>query len=72
MADRTPWQEHIGVGEPSRAFVRHGDTRRREVITEEGPHRGTVGGYLTDHKDGRQDAHVFAPLITTQASPKED
>lgn len=61
------------MGEPSRAFPRHGkSTRRRDVIVEEGPRRGTVGGYQTDHADGRVDANVFAPTITRKSTIVEE
>lgn len=66
------FQERIGVGQPSRAFLKHkGTTRRRNVITEEGPHRGTVGGHHTDHWDGRVDATVAPPTIHQTISRRE-
>jgi hypothetical protein len=62
MAERTAWQEKVGVGEPARALLRHGKaTRKRDVIIEEGPKRGQVGGFHTDHHDGRVDATVKQP-----------
>lgn len=57
------WQEHVGVGSTNYALQRTGKTRTRKVVTEEGPHRGTVGGTQTDHKDGRLDAHIQARTI---------
>lgn len=64
---RTEWQERIGVGEPCRALTSteaRKPTRRRKVIREEGPGAGTVGGYQTDHANGRLDAHVMAETVT--------
>ncbi len=53
------FQRRIGVGEPSRAFSRlAGTTRRRPVVMDDGPARGKVGGFHTDHWDGRVDATV--------------
>ncbi len=43
------FQRRIGVGSVNYALQRTGPTRRRNVITEEGPTRGTVGGFHTDH-----------------------
>lgn len=67
MADsRSEFARRIGVGEPNRSLLRHGKaTRRRPVTVEEGPNRGHVGGFHTDHHDGRVDAQVFAPTVTT-------
>lgn len=66
MDTRTDWQRRIGVGEPCTAFTtaKGRSPRRRNVTVEEGPHRGTVGGYHTDHPDGRVDATVNAPTVT--------
>lgn len=58
---RSEFQERIGVGAPSYALQRTGPTRRKPVIGDEGPRRGTVVGVETEHKSGRQDATVFAP-----------
>lgn len=75
MPDRTEWQARIGVGEPCRALTSESarrPTRRRKVIREEGSDRGAVGGVQTDHADGRIDAQVFAPTVTSSATaPKE-
>jgi len=69
---QSDWQKRIGVGLPSHAFPRHGKaTRRRDVIVEEGPLRGTVGGFHTDHHDGRVDAQVFPPTVTWKTSVEE-
>ena len=68
---RNDFQRRIGVGERSNAFARKGPTRRRRVIREEGPNRGTVGGYHTDHKDGRQDAHVYAEAVSLRGTARE-
>lgn len=63
MTERSEWQRRIGVGEPCSAFTtsKGRSPRRRKVITEEGPSRGTVGGFHTDHPDGRVDATVVNP-----------
>lgn len=66
------FQRRIGVGARSHAFISHqGGTRRRPVIVEEGARRGTVGGFHTDHWDGRVDATVHAPSIITTTTTKE-
>jgi hypothetical protein len=64
---RSEFARRIGVGEPCNSFTTAAGRapRRRKVVTDEGPRRGTVGGYQTDHPDGRLDAHVFAPTATT-------
>lgn len=62
------FQQRIGVGSVNYALTRTGPTRKRVKVVEEGPNRGQVGGYETDHKDGRQDAHVFAPTVTKTVS----
>jgi hypothetical protein len=63
---RSEFAERIGVGEPSYAFTtaKGRSPRKRKVIAEEGPRKGKVGGYQTDHPDGRMDATVFAPPAT--------
>jgi hypothetical protein len=73
MAERNAWQEKVGVGEPARALLRHGKaTRRRDVIVEEGPKRGSVGGYHTDHPDGRVDATVMAETATMASATHKE
>jgi hypothetical protein len=67
MSDtRSEFARHVGVGEPCHTFTtaKGRAPRRRKVVTEEGPNRGNVGGYQTDHPDGRLDAHVYAPTVT--------
>ena len=61
------FQRRIGVGSVNYALGRTGPTRNRAVITEEGPTRGTIGGFHTDHKDGRVDATVCPPTVTKSA-----
>lgn len=70
---RSEWQERIGVGEPCHSFTtaKGRSPRRRPVVTEEGPTRGQVGGYHTDHADGRQDATVFPPTTTLQSKAED-
>lgn len=71
MSDnRSEWQRRIGVGEPCTAFTtaKGRSPRRRNVVREEGPGAGEVGGYQTDHPDGRMDAHVFPPTATLRGS----
>ena len=65
------FQERIGVGEPSRAFKTHGDTRRRKVLVEEGPRAGQLAGFQTDHSDGRMDATVMPPSISIKTRAQE-
>lgn len=55
------FQKRIGVGETHYGLARTGPIRKREVIIERGPQRGQVGGFQTDHKDGRMDATVRVP-----------
>jgi hypothetical protein len=63
------WQDHVGTGLLVPGYgPRTGPTRQVKVITEEGPTRGQVGGVLTQHGDGRQDATVFAPHNRTTVS----
>lgn len=63
------WKCRMGVGRSSSVAamesIRQGKDpiRKKPVRIEEGPHRGSVGGHHTEHKDGRQDAHVHAPQI---------
>jgi hypothetical protein len=65
MEERSAWQARIGVGERSWFFRSYGDApRTRDVVVEEGPLRGTVGGFHTDHADGRVDATVRAGVFT--------
>ena len=53
------FQRRIGVGEPSRAFSRlAGTPPRRPGGMGRGAARGKVGGFHTDHWDGRTDATV--------------
>jgi hypothetical protein len=70
---RSEWQERIGVGEPCNAFTtaKGKSPRRRPVTVEEGPHRGTVGGFHTDHPDGRVDATVHPQTVTTTLNQGE-
>ena len=66
MEHRNAFQERIGVGEPCYSFTtaKGRSPRKRAVIREEGDNRGKVGGFQTDHPDGRMDAQVFAPTVT--------
>lgn len=64
MKELNDFQKRIGVGEASRAFpMKMGTSRNRPVIQEEGPSRGRVGGYHTDHWDGRTDAIVQPDVV---------
>lgn len=64
MKELNDFQKRIGIGEVSRAFpTKMGTSRNRPVIKEEGPSRGSVGGYHTDHWDGRTDAVVKPDVI---------
>lgn len=68
------FQRRIGVGEPCYSFTtaKGRSPRRRPVVTEEGPTRGHIGGFHTDHPDGRVDAQVFAQTADLKSStPKE-
>lgn len=65
------FQQRIGVGTTNYALGRTGPTRKRTKVVEEGPNRGQVGGFETDHKDGRQDAHILAPCTTKTARPAD-
>jgi hypothetical protein len=61
MSELNDFQKRIGVGEPSRIVLRRqGTTKSTTVIHEEGRARGSVGGKLVEHWDGRVDA-VAAP-----------
>ncbi len=66
--ERTEWQERIGIGERCVALGRTGPKRTRKIVTEEGPARGKVGGYQIDHKDGRVDAVVTPPAVSTKGA----
>lgn len=46
--------------------------RRVPVTREEGPLRGTVGGHLTQHMDGRQDATVTPPVVRVRTAVHEE
>lgn len=75
MDARSDWQKRIGVGEPCRALTSEAartPTRRRRVIREEGPGAGQVGGFQTDHSDGRLDATVLAPTVTVKPNASPD
>jgi hypothetical protein len=61
------FQRRIGVGTVNYALGRTGPTRKRAITSEEGPARGTVGGYQVDHKDGRMDAVITPPTVTKSA-----
>jgi hypothetical protein len=62
----------IGVGVQA-LQIRHGadPTRRVPVVREVGPTRGTVGGYHTEHWDGRRDATVQPAAIALKAKVTE-
>lgn len=66
MADtRTEWQKRVGVGERSNALIGVSTPiRHRAVTAEEGPNRGRVAGFHTDHSDGRVDATVTPGAVT--------
>lgn len=63
MPELTPWQQHIGVGQPHYGLARWPATRQRIVIAEEGPRKGKVAAIQTDHADGRVDAQVFVDTV---------
>lgn len=64
MDTRNDFQRRIGVGETVRAFGRlHGTTRQRPVVADDGPSRGSVTGFHTDHWDGRVDATVIPDVV---------
>jgi hypothetical protein len=64
MDTRSDFQKRIGVGEPSRAFsLQFGTTRTRQVLREEGPNAGSVGGVQVDHWNGRMDATVYPDVV---------
>jgi len=71
VPDVNEFQQRIGVGQTCHAIGRTGPTRKRLVTVEEGPRRGSVGGFHLDHKDGRTDATVFAPSINVTAKAQE-
>lgn len=74
LTDVTPneFQERIGVGRRSNiGSLSNGEPRRRAVIAEEGPRRGEVSGFHTDHADGRVDATVFAPAVSLKTRVQE-
>ncbi len=64
------WKDRIGVGKPQPTDGRLGPTRRRTVIAEEGPGRGSPAGFQVDHKSGREDAHVMLPTLRMQGDRK--
>jgi hypothetical protein len=66
----TPWQEHIGVGQPHYGLARTGNTRARKVIAEDGPRKGKVAAIETDHKSGRVDARVIVDPVRRKLSLK--
>jgi hypothetical protein len=67
---RSKWQERLGVGE---RLVRTTGrlSIRRPVTVEDGPRRGQIGGYHTEHRDGRVDATVAAPSLHVTTRTKE-
>lgn len=72
------WQCRMGVGRRSSVAatqrIRHGadPTRRHDVIRDDGPLRGTVGGWHTEHWDGRQDATVTPAAVRVRATTSEE
>lgn len=60
---RSPWQKRIGVGE-RQPPPPQGSTRKREVVSDDGPLRGRKVGYAVDHKDGRVDAVIKQMTVT--------
>jgi hypothetical protein len=70
---RSDFARRIGVGEPCYSFTtaKGRSPRKRKVIAEEGPLKGQVGGYQTDHPDGRLDATVFAPTVTMHGNAEQ-
>jgi hypothetical protein len=66
------FQQHIGVGQPSRAFsLRAGTQRTTTVTADDGPRRGRFVGHHVDHWDDRRDAIVYAPHTHITATTKE-
>lgn len=53
------FQKHIGVGTTNYGLARTGSTRVRTVIAEDGPRKGKIAAYQTDHASGRVDARVI-------------
>lgn len=70
--ERSEYQKHIGVGERTSIVLRRaGQTRRTDVLVEDGPRRGRVGGFHTEHWDGRVDATVLAPAVNIKTRAQE-
>lgn len=66
------FQARIGVGRPHPGLGRKtGDTRTLPVTIEEGPRRGTQGGWHTEHRSGRVDATITPPPVTVKAALKQ-
>ena len=66
------FQKRIGVGEPSRLYLRKaGTSKTSPVIKEEGRNRGNVGGKQTEHWDGRVDSVVVPDPINLKVSKSE-
>jgi hypothetical protein len=67
--NRNEFQKRIGVGEKQvRYGVHAGKTQKLPVRRED---NGKVGGEITKHWDGRQDATVFAPQVVKQSKVGE-
>lgn len=63
------FQQHIGVGQPARAFGRLAGTSKDTLVRREDT--GVVGGKHTEHWDGRVDATIVAPTIIKNLSTNE-
>ena len=71
MEARNEFQERVGVG--GRTFGSVGPSSRWiPVLCEEGSRAGKVGGFLTEHRDGRIDATPQPPTVRLKASQSED
>lgn len=63
--ERNEFQERIGVGEKQHRYGRHAGKAQTLPVKRED--NGKIGGEITKHWDGRQDATVFAPQVTKRA-----
>lgn len=65
---RTPYQEHLGVGERLVGYGKHAGTAKDTFVLTD---KGKLSGKQTEHWDGHVDATIIAPTIHRNGSTGE-
>ncbi len=61
------FQKRIGVGQKQQPFKLDSGPGSKRTTPVKREDNGKVGGEITQHWDGRQDATVFAPQVTKKS-----